>query len=167
MGQEVKLSKQDEERGQRVLEEYVFNIVASNKVIMSLHMYMDTHLKSFTSLPVYTKSHYLLIQISVHRMVPDRRARGCQTFDDTNEEQNIRMRTYADKGLDVSIIIAFHNEAWSTLTRTIWSVLHSVKPSLLKEIILIDDHSTKPHLKKKLDKYIQKEFPKKVSISES
>ena len=42
MGQEVKLSKQDEERGQRVLEEYVFNIVASNKVIMSLHMYMDT-----------------------------------------------------------------------------------------------------------------------------
>ena len=41
MGQEVKFSKQDEERGQRVLEEYVFNIVASNKVIMSLHMYMD------------------------------------------------------------------------------------------------------------------------------
>ena len=44
MGQEVKLSKQDEERGQRVLEEYVFNIVASNKVIMSLHMYMHTHI---------------------------------------------------------------------------------------------------------------------------
>ena len=58
-GQEVKLSKQDEERGQRVLEEYVFNIVASNKVIISLNMYMDTH--AFTSLPVYTKSHYLLI----------------------------------------------------------------------------------------------------------
>ena len=59
MGQEVKLSKQDEERGQRVLEEYVFNIVASNKVIMSLNMYIHTH--AFTSLPVYTKSHYLLI----------------------------------------------------------------------------------------------------------
>ena len=44
MGQEVKLSKQDEERGQRVLEEYVFNIVASNKVIMSLHMYMHTRI---------------------------------------------------------------------------------------------------------------------------
>ena len=58
MGQEVKLSKQDEERGQRVLEEYVFNIVASNKVIMCLNMYMHTH---FTSLLVYTKSHYLLI----------------------------------------------------------------------------------------------------------
>ena len=44
MGQEVKLSKQDEERGQRVLEEYVFNIVASNKVIMSLDMYMHTRI---------------------------------------------------------------------------------------------------------------------------
>ena len=43
MGQEVKLSKHDEERGQRVLGEYVFNIVASNKVIMSLHLYMYTH----------------------------------------------------------------------------------------------------------------------------
>ena len=54
MGQEVKLSKQDEERGQRVLEEYVFNIVASNKVIMSLNMYM--HIYVFTRIHQITLS---------------------------------------------------------------------------------------------------------------
>ena len=56
MGQEVKLSKQDEERGQRVLEEYVFNIVASNKVIMSLHMYMD-----FEIFYVFTRLHQITL----------------------------------------------------------------------------------------------------------
>ena len=64
--------------------------------------------------------------------------------------------------MDVSVIIVFRNEAWSTLLRTVWSVLHTVQKSMLNEIILIDDHSTKPHLKKKLDKYIRKEFPKSV-----
>ena len=60
MGQEVKLSKQDEERGQRVLEEYVFNIVASNKVIMSLNMYMHTHaFDVFTRIHQITLSFYL------------------------------------------------------------------------------------------------------------
>ena len=56
MGQEVKLSKQDEERGQRVLEEYVFNIVASNKVIMSLNMYIHTHVYVFTRIHQITLS---------------------------------------------------------------------------------------------------------------
>ena len=41
-------------------------------------------------------------------------------------------------------------------------MLHTVDSKLLKEIILIDDHSTKPHLKKRLDKYIRQELPKLV-----
>ena len=60
MGQEVKLSKQDEERGQRVLEEYVFNIVASNKVIMSLNMYMHTH-----AYYVFTRLHQITLSIDL------------------------------------------------------------------------------------------------------
>ena len=59
MGQEVKLSKQDEERGQRVLEEYVFNIVASNKVIMSLHMYMHTRIYMLLRLYPFTPNHII------------------------------------------------------------------------------------------------------------
>lgn len=39
------------------------------------------------------------------------------------------------------VIIIFHNEAWSVLLRTVFSVLSRSEPELLKQVILVDDAS--------------------------
>ncbi|XP_055869385.1 polypeptide N-acetylgalactosaminyltransferase 1-like [Biomphalaria glabrata] len=80
--------------------------------------------------------------ISVHRRLPDLRSERCQ-----REE-------YVDVPA-ASVIIVFHNEAWTTLLRTISSVLDRTPAYQLMEILLIDDASTKEHLKQPLEKYIQ------------
>ncbi|XP_066542973.1 polypeptide N-acetylgalactosaminyltransferase 3 [Hoplias malabaricus] len=54
-----------------------------------------------------------------------------------------------------SVIIVFHNEAWSTLLRTVYSVLHTSPALLLKEVILVDDASTDERLKEELDEYLK------------
>lgn len=53
-----------------------------------------------------------------------------------------------------SVIIVFHNEAWSTLLRTVYSVLHTSPAALLTEIILVDDASSAEHLKEQLDVFV-------------
>ncbi|PKK18638.1 polypeptide N-acetylgalactosaminyltransferase 6 [Columba livia] len=54
-----------------------------------------------------------------------------------------------------SVVIVFHNEAWSTLLRTVYSVLHSSPALLLREVILVDDASTDEYLKEELDRYVE------------
>lgn len=52
-----------------------------------------------------------------------------------------KYRIGKDERQSISVIISYHNEALSTLLRTIISVLHRTPPELLREVVLVDDIS--------------------------
>lgn len=90
---------------------------------------------------------YISDMISIHRSLPDPRDKECRDL------------KYPSSLPQTSVIICFHNEAWSVLLRTVHSVLERSPEHLLKDIILVDDFSDLPHLKKRLEDYIS-QLPK-------
>ncbi|XP_036310780.1 POC1 centriolar protein homolog B isoform X3 [Pipistrellus kuhlii] len=91
----------------------------------------------------YAINIYLSDRISLHRHIEDKRMHECKS------------KTFDYRRLPTtSVIIAFYNEAWSTLLRTIHSVLETSPAVLLKEIILVDDLSDRVYLKTQLETYI-------------
>ncbi|XP_054610180.1 polypeptide N-acetylgalactosaminyltransferase 10-like [Dunckerocampus dactyliophorus] len=85
---------------------------------------------------------YVSDRISLNRSLPDIRHANC------------KQKLYAEKLPNTSIIIPFHNEGWSSLLRTVHSVLNRSPPQLIAEVILVDDFSDKEHLKAALEEYM-------------
>jgi len=82
--------------------------------------------------------------VSLNRSLPDRR-------DDWCKENVLVDPNYLPS---TSIIIIFHNEAWSTLLRTVYSVINRSPAHLLAEVILVDDASTLPRLGQELQDWV-------------
>uniref|UniRef100_A0A183C8T3 Polypeptide N-acetylgalactosaminyltransferase n=1 Tax=Globodera pallida TaxID=36090 RepID=A0A183C8T3_GLOPA len=92
-------------------------------------------------------------RVSINRTLPDYRIEKCKSV-------HTSMSSNTDT---VSIIIVFHNEAWSTLLRTLHSVLNRTPLHLLAELILIDDLSERDYLKRPLELYMRR-FPLPVHL---
>nr|CAB3248250.1 polypeptide N-acetylgalactosaminyltransferase 4 [Phallusia mammillata] len=97
------------------------------------------------SIQTFAVNQFVSERISLHRNLRDARHELCRQRAPFDYR---RMPT-------TSVIIAFFNEGWTTLIRTIYSVLHNSPSSLLTEIILVDDFSDKPYLKEKLSDYLR------------
>lgn len=97
---------------------------------------------------------YVSDMISVHRTLPDPRDEWCKA-----------PNRYGKNLPSTSVIICFHNEAWSILLRTVHSVIDRSPAHLLKEIILVDDKSDMAHLQAQLENYMA-DFPKVRIIRE-
>lgn len=93
-------------------------------------------------------------KISVNRSVADIRHPKCK-----------KLKYYKELPT-VSVIIPFYNDHLSVLLRTIHSVMNRSPASLLREIILINDRSTKDFLYDELRNYIRDNFPDKVTLLE-
>lgn len=87
---------------------------------------------------------YVSDLISVHRSLPDPRTKYCKDIE----------KDYSSNLPETSVIVTFHNEAWSTLLRTIHSILDRSPDHLIREVILVDDFSDMPHVQKQLEDYL-------------
>lgn len=84
-------------------------------------------------------------KISINRSLPDMRSDSCQSV--VYNIENLPTAT---------VIIVFHNEAWSTLMRTVMSVLMRSPEMLLKQVVLVDDASDRRYLGKELEDAVAK-----------
>ena len=92
-------------------------------------------------------------KIARDRAIPDTRPLKC------------KHRKYLSDLPSVSVVIPFHNEILSTLTRTIHSVFNRSPPDLLREVIIVNDHSDKAHTYGPLEEYARNNFDlKKLRI---
>jgi polypeptide N-acetylgalactosaminyltransferase len=90
--------------------------------------------------------------ISVNRSLPDIRHALC------------KKKLYLAELPSVSVVVPFYNEHFSVLMRTAHSVINRSPPHILKEIILVNDFSSKEFLWKPLDNYVAANFSGKVKV---
>ena len=101
---------------------------------------------------VYGFNQLVSDEISLNRTVPDQREDECQNWD------------YPTNLPTASVILVFHNEGWSTLFRTVNSVINRSPAQFLHEVVLVDDKSELEHLHQQLEDELKKPYYRKVKL---
>ncbi|XP_067891406.1 polypeptide N-acetylgalactosaminyltransferase 13 isoform X2 [Heterodontus francisci] len=150
MGKAVLIPKEDQEKMRDLFKINQFNLMASDMIAFNRTL-PDVRLEGIhpRSLGVRVK---ICCRLDCWRMKESWQLPGkCKT------------KVYQDNLPDTSVVIVFHNEAWSTLLRTIHSVLIRSPKKVLTEIILVDDDSERDFLKKPLENYVKNlQVPMKI-----
>ena len=97
---------------------------------------------------VYGFNQLVSDEIGLNRTVPDLREPECKFWD------------YPTDLPKASVVLVFHNEGWSSLFRTVHSVINRTPPQFLEEVVLVDDESELPHLHKPLEEELEKPYYK-------
>lgn len=87
--------------------------------------------------------------VSMDRAPADLRHEECKRWDYPEIQELV------NNDVSVAVILVFHNEAFSTLMRTVHNIFNYSPEELLKEVVLIDDGSNKQDLKQRLDDYVK------------
>uniref|UniRef100_UPI0037E8749E probable polypeptide N-acetylgalactosaminyltransferase 8 n=1 Tax=Semicossyphus pulcher TaxID=241346 RepID=UPI0037E8749E len=90
----------------------------------------------------YGYNAFLSDRLPLNRQIPDTRPKRCAE------------KKYPEDLPSISVVLIYLNEALSIIKRAIRSIIDKTPARLLKEIILVDDHSSDEDLKDKLDEYI-------------
>ena len=104
----------------------------------------DANAIAAASIKKYAFNAHRSAEIPVRRPLIDMRSTQCQasTYPPPSELPT------------VSVVFCFAEEMWSTLLRSVWSVLDRTPKECLVEIIMIDDASIEPWLQEDFVKYM-------------
>ena len=95
---------------------------------------------------VYGFNQLVSDELSLNRTVPDLREEECKYWD------------YPEDLPTATVVLVFHNEGWSTLLRTVHSVLNRSPAKFLEEVLLVDDKSEMDHLHEPLEKLLEEPY---------
>ncbi|XP_068193173.1 probable polypeptide N-acetylgalactosaminyltransferase 8 isoform X2 [Antennarius striatus] len=95
---------------------------------------------------------FLSDRLSLNRVIPDTRPHRCAD------------KMYPEDLPNISVVLIYLDEALSVIKRAIYSIIDKTPAHLLKEIILVDDHSHNNDLMEKLDDYINSIHDKRPDL---